>query len=143
MEDLIFSINGKSITHTRYEGKLRQFSVVVDEPENSGGEDLAPTPVEYILAGYAGCLNVVVNTIAKEMNIAIEHLEINITGNINPERLLGISDKERAGFKSLNIQLNIKCDASGDMLQKLLTQVKERCPVNDNLTNTTPVNYLI
>ena len=141
MEDLIFSINGKSITPTRYEGKLRQFSIVVDEPENFGGEDLAPTPVEYILAGYAGCLNVVVNAIAKEMNIAIQHLEINITGNINPERLLGISDKERAGFKSLNIQLDIKSDASGDMIQKLLSQVRERCPVNDNLTNTTPVNY--
>ena len=141
MEDLIFSINGKSITPTRYEGKLRQFSIAVDEPENFGGKDSAPTPVEYILAGYAGCLNVVVNLIAKEMGITIENLEINITGDINPEKLFGISDKERAGFKSLNIQLHIKSDASKEMLQKLLNQVKERCPVNDNLTNTTPVNY--
>ena len=143
MEDLIFSINGKSITPTRYEGKLRQFSIAVDEPENFGGKDSAPTPVEYILAGYAGCLNVVVNLIAKEMGITIENLEINITGDINPEKLFGISDKERAGFKSLNIQLHIKSDASKEMLQKLLNQVKERCPVNDNLQNTTPVIYSI
>ena len=141
MEDLIFSINGKSVTPTRFEGKVRQFNIAVDEPENFGGKDSAPTPVEYILAGYAGCLNVVVNLIAKEMGITIKSLEINITGDINPEKLLGISDKERAGFKSLNIQMNIKSDASKDMLQKLLTQVKERCPVNDNLANTTPVNY--
>ena len=143
MEDLIFSINGKSITPTRYEGKVRQFSIAVDEPENFGGKDSAPTPVEYILAGYAGCLNVVVNLIAKEMNIAIQHFKINITGDINPDKLLGISEKERAGFKSLNIQLDIKSDASKEMSQKLLNQVKERCPVNDNLTNTTPVNYSI
>ncbi len=143
MEDLIFSINGKSVTPTRFEGKVRQFNIAVDEPENFGGKDSAPTPVEYILAGYAGCLNVVVNLIAKEMGITIKSLEINITGDINPEKLLGISDKERAGFKSLNIQMNIKSDASKDMLQKLLTQVKERCPVNDNLANTTPVNYSI
>ena len=141
MEDLIFSISGKSVTPTRFEGKVRQFSIAVDEPENFGGKDSAPTPVEYILAGYAGCLNVVVNLIAKEMNIAIQHLEINITGNINPEKLFGVSDKERAGFRSLNIQLDIKSDASKEMLQKLLNQVKERCPVNDNLTNMTPVNY--
>ena len=143
MEDLKFSINGKSVTPTRFEGNVRQFSIAVDEPENFGGKDSAPTPVEYILAGYAGCLNVVVNLIAKEMGITIKSLEINITGDINPERLLGISDKERAGFKSLNIQMTIKSDASKDMLQKLLTQVKERCPVNDNLANTTPVNYSI
>ena len=143
MEDLKFSINGMSVTPTRFEGKVRQFNIAVDEPENFGGKDSAPTPVEYILAGYAGCLNVVVNLIAKEMGITIKSLEINITGDINPEKLLGISDKERAGFKSLNIQMNIKSDASKDMLQKLLTQVKERCPVNDNLANTTPVNYSI
>ncbi len=141
MEGLIFSICGKSVTPTRLEGKARQFSIVVDEPENFGGKDSAPTPVEYILAGYAGCLNVVVNLIAKEMNIAIKNLEINITGNINPEKLFGVSDKERAGFRSLNIHLNMKSDASKELLQKLLNQVKERCPVNDNLTNTTPVNY--
>ena len=143
MEDLKFSINGKSVTPTRFEGNVRQFSIAVDEPENFGGKDSAPTPVEYILAGYAGCLNVVVNLIAKEMGFTIKSLEINITGDINPEKLLGISVKERAGFKSLNIQLDINSDATKDMLQKLLIQVKERCPVNDNLANTTPVNYSI
>lgn len=143
MDDLIFSISGKSLTPTRFEGKVRQFSIAVDEPENFGGNDSAPAPVEYILAGYAGCLNVVVNLIAKEMGITIKNLEINITGDINPEKLLGISDKERSGFKSLNIQLDIKSDASMEMLQKLLNQVKERCPVNDNLKNTTPVIYSI
>ncbi len=141
MENLSFSINGKSFTPTRYEGKVRQFCLEVDEPENFGGKDSAPTPVEYILAGYAGCLNVVVNLIAKEMSVTINNLEINISGDINPGKLLGISNKERAGFKSLNIQLNIKSDASMDMIHKLINQVKERCPVNDNLTNTTPVNY--
>ncbi len=141
MEDLIISISGKSVTPTRFEGKVRQFSIAVDEPENFGGKDSAPTPVEYILAGYAGCLNVVVNLIAKEMGITIKNLEINIVGDINPEKLLGVSDKERAGFKSLNIQLDIKSDSSKEMLQKLLNQVKERCPVNDNIKNTTPVNY--
>ncbi len=143
MEDLKFSINGKSVTPTRFEGKVRQFNIAVDEPENFGGKDSAPTPVEYILAGYAGCLNVVVNLIAKEMGITIKSLDINIIGDINPEKLLGISDKERAGFKSLNIHMNINSDANQDMLQKLLTQVKERCPVNDNLANRTPVNYSI
>ena len=113
----------------------------MDEPENFGGKDSAPTPVEYILAGHAGCLNVVVNLIAKEMGITIKNLDINISGDINPEKLLGISDKERAGFKALNVQIKIDSDASGDVIHKLIDQVKERCPVNDNLTNTTPVNF--
>jgi uncharacterized OsmC-like protein len=141
MEDLIFSIKGESKTPTQYEGKVRQFKMVVDEPENLGGNDSAPNPVEYILAGYAGCLNVVVNLIAKEMGIVIKNLEIDISGNINPEKLLGISNKERAGFKSITVHININSDASKVNLKKLLDQVKERCPVNDNLANPTTVYF--
>ena len=143
MEDLTISINGKSKTNTLYEGKARKFNMVVDEPENFGGKDSAPTPAEYILAGYAGCLNVVVNLIAKEMGIIIKNLEINISGNINPEKLLGISDKERAGFKSITAHLNIDSNASEAKLKELIEQVKERCPVNDNLANPTPVSFLM
>ena len=140
MEDLIFSIKGKSKTPTQYEGKVRQFKMVVDEPENLGGDDSAPNPVEYILAGYAGCLNVVVNLIAKEIGIIIKNLEIDISGNINPEKLLGISNKERAGFKSITVHININSNASKVKIKKMLDQVKERCPVNDNLANPTTVS---
>ena len=142
MEDLQFSINGKSIAPTKLEGKARQFSITVDEPENFGGNDSAPTPVEYILAGYAGCINVLVNLIAKEMGILINSLEIDINGEINPDKLMGISNKERAGFKSLNVGLHIKSDATPIDLEKLLAQVRERCPIHDNLSNITPINYL-
>jgi len=143
MEDLIFTVKGKGKTPTQYEGKVRQFKLVVDEPESLGGEDSAPNPVEYILAGYAGCLNVVVNLIAKEMGIIIKNLEIDISGNINPEKLLGISTKERAGFKSITVHINISSDANKVMLEKLLDQVKERCPVGDNLINQTTVSLSI
>jgi uncharacterized OsmC-like protein len=142
MENLQFSISGKSITPTKFEGKVRDFNITVDEPENFGGNNDAPTPVEYILAGYAGCLNVVINLIAKELGILMHSLEINISGEINPDKLMGISNKERAGFKSLNVDLHIKSNGLPNDLQKLLAQVKERCPVNDNLLNTTPINYI-
>lgn len=87
MLDLFFSINGKSVTPTRFEGKVRRFNTAVGEHKDFGDKDSAPTPVEYILAGFAGCLNVVVNLIAKEMNISIRGLEINTRGNINPKKL--------------------------------------------------------
>ena len=83
----------------------------------------------------------VVNLIAKEMGIIIKKLEIDISGNINPEKLLGISDKESAGFKSITVHINIDSDASKVWIKKLLDQVKERCPVNDNLANPTTVSF--
>lgn len=137
-----FSINGKSTSATKYEGRARQFSIVVDEPAIFGGEDSAANPVEYILAGYAGCLNVVFNVVAKELNIKINQLNINVNGDINLEKLLGVSGKERAGFQSLNVHIELNTDASAEKEQLLISKVKERCPVNDNLSNPTPVKYV-
>lgn len=139
--DLNFSINGKSIGYTKYSGLSRGFELVVDEPEVLGGENSAANPVEYLLAGYAGCLNVVFNIVAKELNIKINKLDINIDGNINPAKFLGLSNEERAGFKSLNVNISLETDATNENEQLLIQKVKERCPINDNLTNVTPVNY--
>lgn len=138
-----FSINGKKITPTLYQGQSRQFTINVDEPEYLGGNDISANPVEYLLAGYAGCLNVVFNLVAKERNIEIKELKININGGINPANFLGYSDRERASFLSLNVYIEIDTDAGEDQVDNLIETVKKRCPINDNLSNPTPINYFI
>lgn len=143
MSKLNFSIAGKSLSATKYQGKTRHFVHTIDEPEALGGKDEAPNPVEFILAGYAGCLNVVYHLIAKEIGIKVSSLHITINGDINPEKLLGISNKERAGFQSLNVHIELETNGSYEQEQELIKRVKERCPVNDNLANITPINYLI
>ena len=45
-----FSINGSRINSTLYKGKSRDFSFLIDEPHELGGQDLAANPVEYLLA---------------------------------------------------------------------------------------------
>ena len=143
MSNLNFSINGKSIRPTLYEGKTRQFTIAVDEPETLGGKDSFPNPVEYILAGYAGCLNVVLNLVAKEKNIQLNDIKINVDGDINPAKFLGFSEKERAGFQFLNVYIDIDSPSSDQEIDELIHVVKERCPVNDNLSHPTPINYFI
>ncbi len=141
VKDLNFKVNGKSVGYTKYEGKARNFDLVIDEPHVLGGEDSAANPVEYLLAGYAGCLNVVFNLVAKELDIEIKNLEINIDGSINPEKFLGISATERAGFKNINVDVKFATNVNEEKEKELIKAVKERCPINDNLSNPTPINY--
>jgi uncharacterized OsmC-like protein len=143
MSKLNFSYNGTSTSATKFEGKSRQFDLVIDEPEALGGKDSAANPVEYLLAGYAGCLNVVYHVVAKEIGIEIDFLNISINGDINPGKFLGISDKERAGFQSLNVLVELATNGTPKQEQELITKAKNRCPVNDNLANPTPIQYLI
>jgi uncharacterized OsmC-like protein len=141
-KDLNFKVNGKSVGLTKYAGVARNFELVVDEPEALGGEDSAPNPVEYLLAGYAGCLNVVLNLVAKELGIEIKKLEINVSGDINPERFMGLSTEERAGFKSITVEAVLETSGDAATEQLLIQKAKERCPINDNLANPTPIHYL-
>ena len=140
-KDLNFSVNGKNIGLTKYQGFARNFELIVDEPEMLGGEDSAANPVEYLLAGYAGCLNVVFGIVAKELNIEIKKLQINIDGDINPAKFLGLSDEERAGFKALNVVIKLETNVDKEKEALLIQTVKNRCPINDNLSNPTPINY--
>jgi len=105
MSDLIFSVKGQSKSATKFTAQARQFSLTIDEPEALGGRDESANPVEYILAGLAGCLNVVGHLVAKELDLELKHLDIEVSGNINPNRFLGLSEQERAGFKSITVIL--------------------------------------
>lgn len=42
--------SGKMITHSASKIAIRNFEVISDEPPSRGGEDRAPSPLEYILA---------------------------------------------------------------------------------------------
>ena len=136
-------MNGESNSTTQFVAKARHFKLVVDEPEELGGADEAANPVEYILAGLAGCINVVGHLVAKELGFVISKLNIDISGEINPDKLLGISNHERAGFQSIQINLNPETEADIVTLSQWLKIVEDRCPVKDNLRNETPVRLSV
>jgi uncharacterized OsmC-like protein len=134
-----FSISATSETPTRVQVKARSFTMYVDEPPQLGGEDKGANPVEYLLAALAGCLNVVGHMVAKEMNMQLDGLTINIEGVLNPAKFLGKSNAERAGYKEINVTIEAKTNAPEDVLKKWIETVESRCPVSDNIANPTPV----
>jgi len=142
-QELKFSINSVSESTARTKVSTRGFNLIVDEPESLGGTDKAPNPVEYILAGYAGCINVVAHLVAGELDIQLENFQVDIEGSINPERLFGQSYEDRAGYKSLQVKLNTTSEIDPQIKKAWLDEVKNRCPVNDNLSNTTPIKFSI
>lgn len=143
MSVLNFKVSGTSESPTRLNTRARNFNLTIDEPEALGGKDEGANPVEYILAGYAGCLNVVIHLVAREKGITIHQLKLDVNGDVNPERLLGISQLERAGFKGIHVAIEIDSNATESQLEELIREAKGRCPVNDTLSNPTPVSYSV
>ena len=141
MTDLKFRVQGKAQSAARFSADVRQFNLIIDEPPILGGDDFGANPVEYLLASYAGCINVVAHLTARELGVNLKRLEIAVQGSINPARLLGKSDDERAGFKQIDVHFSPETDASPGQIENWIKTIKARCPINDNLANPTPLSF--
>jgi uncharacterized OsmC-like protein len=138
-----FSVEGESLNATKFENKARNYTFIVDEPQSLGGNDEGPNPVEYLLGSYTGCLNVVLHIVAKEQNVRINKLFIKADGNLDPSKFTGQQSFNRAGFQSINVSINIDADADVNVISNIISIAKNRCPINDNLSNVTQINYSI
>lgn len=143
MADLRFRISAKSETPTKSVIKARNFQITIDEPEDLGGTDSAANPVEYMLAAFAGCLNVMAHVVAREMNFTLRNVTIEIAGTLNPQKLFGQQTEERAGYKEIAVKIKPDCDADADTLKQWLKAIEDRCPVCDNLKHPTPVKLAL
>ena len=132
-------VSGNSKPNEQLVVKAQGFEIRVGENQNNP-ELEGPCPVEYILAGYAGCLNIVGGIVAKELNIEIKSLKIEISGALDVDKYLGASTEERAGFKAIEVLVKPISDASGEEIKKWIEFVVCRCPVQDNLFNPTPIS---
>ncbi|MCX8184832.1 MAG: OsmC family protein [Sulfolobales archaeon] len=113
--------------------KAGAYEIVLDKV---GGE--APSPIEYLLASHAGCINIVGEIVAKDMNIKISDLKVEIVGVFNPSKLMtGVG--ERAGYREISVKVFVKSEASAETLREWFSKIRERCPIEDNLANPTPI----
>jgi uncharacterized OsmC-like protein len=140
---MTFKIKAETTHPTKTEVSCGKFKFIIDEPQELGGTDQGPNPVEYILGALSGCLNVVGNMIAQEMGFEIKGLEIDIEGDLNPACLMGMPGGKRAGYTQIRATLRPNTDASPETLETWLKKVEARCPVSDNLSNVTPVKVCL
>ncbi len=78
----------------------------------------------------------------KNFDITLNDLKVDIEGYLNPNRLFGVSSAERAGYSSIKVNLKTTTQLDKTTKEQWLSQIEDRCPVNDNLTNKTPINFL-
>jgi len=111
--------------------------ILIDEPPLFGGNDEAPSPVEMYLASIAGCINAAGQWIAKEMDMDLKKIDIQIEGEVDGAKFLKNDDTNRAGFTEIVTKVEIVSDSDPAVQAEWLKQVRERCPVIDNTENGT------
>ena len=139
MANLTFGIHAKSENPTKTVVEARGFKLIIDEPEELGGTNAGPNPVEYVLAALSGCLCVVGHLVAKEMGFTLRGIDFSLDGDLDPAKFMGKSMQGRAGYNSVRVGVMPDADADRETLENWLKVVESRCPVSDNIANATPL----
>ena len=138
MSTKIVTISGSSKNNEQFVVNANNYEIKIGANSNDSKQN-APSPIEYILAGYAACINAVGTLVASELNLNLKSLQVDVKGEINVDKFLGKPTTERAGFNSIEILINPDIEATETELKNWLAVLETRCPVGDNLKNETPV----
>lgn len=114
-----------------------EHKIYMDQPKNAGGADLGPAPAELVLAAYAGCVGSIGRIIAFQEKITLRGMSFEVEADYDPDRLLGRKTSARAGFQEMRLKVKIDADLNDAAKQAFLDKIEERCPVGDNLINST------
>lgn len=123
----------------RSQATIRQFAPLLsDEPGGLGGTDLAPNPVEQLLAALGNCLAVGYAANASARGIELRDLRIDLEGDLDLHTFLGLR-QGHAGFDDIRVSVHLDTDADDEAIRELHEKVTSTSPVGHTLAGAIPV----
>lgn len=126
-------------TATQVRVRARQHGFTIDEPAELGGDDTGANPVEHLLAALGSCQVITYQVWAQKLGLAIDSINIALSGDIDTRGFFGLSEDARPGFTGIKLDVQITGPESDEAYKKLIAAVSRHCPVEDNLANGVPV----
>ncbi|MBF8290489.1 MAG: osmotically inducible protein OsmC [Chloroflexi bacterium] len=135
-----FRVESRQQLGLRSTVRTRSFTFDVDEPPSLGGTDLAPSPVEYVLAALATCQEITYRLHADALGIPLDGVAVTLEGDIDLRGFFGTDEPIRPGFQAIRGTVTLDSPASVGELERLRDHVDTHCPVFDLLSNPTPLH---
>jgi len=119
---------GAGQTHSR----SRAFVYDEDEPPILLGEDHG--------AALSSCLTTTFIYYAAAQGVVIDEVETTLSGDVDLQGLLGMSENVRNGYEKIKVAFKVKSEAPKEKVRELVELAQKRSPVFDIISNPTPVD---
>jgi uncharacterized OsmC-like protein len=120
------------------ETTVREHTVKVDYAEAAGGSNLAPNPIELLLASFAACIESAFYEFAVHRGFTVNGLTVDVEGTIDLRGMFMVADVP-AGFRDFTYTFIIDSPDDPEKLRELAGDVIRSCPVVDSLTRGVPM----
>ena len=112
---------------------------IISEPVHVGGQNVAPTPLEFLLSGAVGCYAAVFAFYAAKMGVNYESFEAVARTNFDVRGHM-MPDAPPSGFRSMTIDMKIVSDAPAETLAEVERLALAGCPGIATLRNPVEVS---
>ena len=129
--------SGRMLTHAASKIAVRGFTVLSDEPPVRGGEDRAPTPLEYVLVALCACTNASTGRIAEKMRFAYDALDTEAEAELDIRGRKGEADVP-VHYRKVRLHVRIRTDESDARIDRLASLVARYCPVDSFVRAAVP-----
>lgn len=117
------------------------FTILADEPSRRGGENKAPSMMEYFIAGLAmtQCAQLLWN--AAEMDIPVTSIELELSAGFRLSGWAGITQSK--GLSHANYVVRIETPAGEDQVRELARRAYSRCPAATSIVSPVPMSGVV
>lgn len=116
---------------------------IIDQPKQGGGQDLGPNPMEIFLSSLPACICAIGRIISNQKRLNVRGIDVQLEADIDKDYLLGVTEEGRAGFTEIRTYVDIDADMTMEEKDAFLKEIERRCPIADNMTNTSSIKAIL
>ena len=133
-------VSSKHIRGLYTETQVREHLVKSDYGEAAGGTNLAPNPIELLMAAMAACIEAAFYEFAVHEGLTINGLSVDIEGSLDLRGFFMVDESVSAGFQDLRYAFTISSPDDEAKVRDLAERVIAHCPVVDSLKKPTNIS---
>lgn len=130
----LVKVKVKHLSNLQNQIITNKHTLITDEPEDSGGDELAINPIELLLGAEGACTISVLMMFAKRMKYDLEGVEISLTHKrvrVEEIKESGMEvDNERGYVHKIEKNIKFIGNLDEDQIEEL-QRVSQRCPVHN------------
>ncbi len=120
------------------EARMREYTLICDEPSSLGGTEKGPTPREFFLSAVGFCENVTLARFAALRGMELDSLETSVRGHWD-RRGQGEWEGVEPAFKDFVVETRIMSNESVDRIREVVRTAHMRCPMHASILKIGPV----
>lgn len=138
---VVFRAETRLEEDVRCSAQVREFApIIVDEPPELGGADVAANPVELLLVALGACQEIMYSAYASVMGVQLDGVKVNLRGYLDLRGLFGMDAAVPPGYQKIVFETELESQADTETLMKLVQTVESHCPVMDTLVRAIEVS---